>query len=270
MIARIKAVWGRREILRLLIGRDLKIRYADSYLGYLWSILDPLLMALVFWFIFTVVVPGRGSGIGAEPYILFLLVGLLPWNWFNGVVNGATKAITGQSKLVRSTSLPREIWVLRLVGAKFAEFMLSVPVVILFMLVFTVAPTWYVLTIPLAILIQAVLLVGLSLFVASVTVLVGDLERLVKILLRLTFYMTPILYSAQRVYDEASKVPDIVQIAYSLNPMVGILELYRAALFPQEFVGWWLVGISAGVSIISCLVGMVTFARLESAVLKEL
>lgn len=267
MISRLKAVIEQRRILRLLVARDLKVKYADSYLGYVWSILDPLLMALVFWFIFTVVI-SRAS-IGAEPYILFLVVGLLPWNWFNGVVGMSARAITGESKLVRSTNLPREIWVLRLVGSKFAEFLLSIPVVLLFMIVFRVTPSWYLLALPVAVLIQALLLTGLALLIASVTVLVGDLERLIRIVLRITFYFSPIIYSAQNVYG-APRVSETVKILYSLNPLVGIIDLYRAVLFPSEFVGWWVVGVAALVSALTFVVGLRVFARLEPAVLKEL
>ena len=181
----------------------------------------------------------------------------------------SARAITGESKLVRSTNLPREIWVLRLVGSKFAEFLLSIPVVLLFMIVFRVTPSWYLLALPVAVLIQALLLTGLALLIASVTVLVGDLERLIRIVLRITFYFSPIIYSAQNVYD-APRVSETVKILYSLNPLVGIIDLYRAVLFPSEFVGWWVVGVAALVSALTFVVGLRVFARLEPAVLKEL
>lgn len=261
MRQRIRAIVRNRRILRLLVARDLKVKYADSYLGYLWSVLDPLLMALVFWFVFTVIF-SRGD-IGAQPYIVFLLCGLLPWNWFNGAVGGSCRAISGASKLIRSTNLPREIWVLRLVGSKFAEFLLSLPVVIVFALFLGPAPSWYILALPLAMLIQAVLLVGLTLLVASVSVLVRDIERLIKIVMRILFYMSPVIYSVQNV-------PPRLLGLYSLNPMAGIIDLYRAALFPEEFVGWWIVGVSALVSSAVLGLGFLVFARLESAVLKEL
>ncbi|HYN74609.1 MAG TPA: ABC transporter permease [Candidatus Limnocylindria bacterium] len=267
MISRLKAVIQQRRILRLLVARDLKVKYADAYLGYVWTILDPLLMALVFWFIFTQII-SRG-GIGAEPYILFLLAGLLPWNWFTGVVSRSDRAITGESKLVRSTSLPREIWVLRLVGSKFAEFILSIPVILAFMVIFRVTPNWYALALPLAVLIQMMLVTGLALLISSVTVLVGDLQRLVRVGVRIFFYASPIIYSAQDVFD-SPRISQTVKVLYSLNPLVGIFDLYRAALFPAEFVGWWIVGVAALVSAITFVIGVTVFSRLESAVLKEL
>lgn len=265
MFSRFRAVSRQGPILRLLVARDLRVRYADSYLGYMWSILDPLLLALVFWFIFTKII--SRSEIGADPYLVFLLLGLLPWNWFNGVVSSASRAITGESKLVRSTSLPREIWVMRLVGSKFAEFLLSIPIVVVFMLLLGGSLSWYLVAVPLAILIQLLLVTGLALMVASVTVLVADLQRVVKIILRLMFYLSPVIYSMS---DVAGQVSTRVQVLYALNPMAGIIEIYHAAVFPDLFVGWWTVGISAVVSLVCFVVGWWVFVRLESQMLKEL
>ena len=101
-------------MLLLLVRRDIKVRYAQSVLGYLWSVLDPLLMALVYWFVFTQIFVRT---VGESPYILFLLTGMLPFMWFQQTVGGSTNAIKDE-RLVRSTAMPREIWVLRLVVSK--------------------------------------------------------------------------------------------------------------------------------------------------------
>ena len=93
-----------RRSLWLLTTRDLRVRYSTSFLGYFWSILDPLVMAAIYWFVFTQVFH---RGVGHEPYIVFLLSGLLPWMWFTGSVSDATVAFTREAKLVRSTTIPR-------------------------------------------------------------------------------------------------------------------------------------------------------------------
>jgi ABC-2 type transport system permease protein len=274
VITRIGAVLKHRALLVLLVRRDLKTRYADSYLGYAWTILDPLLMALVYFFIFSLL--GRGR-LGASPYIVFLLTGLLPWNWFTGVVSGSTRAITGESKLVRSTQLPREIWSLRLVASRFVSMTFSLPVLLVFAVGLMVAPSWYFLTLPLAVVIQALLLIGLSLMVSSITVLVNDLDKLIRILLRVAFYLTPIIYTTDNVLNHCQGVsagcrdfPEWVKALYTLNPMVGITSLYQSVLFPETFVGWWVVLIAFIGSFVVFAAGWATFARLESAVLKEL
>ena len=101
-----------RRSLWLLTTRDLRVRYSTSALGYLWSILDPLVMAGIYWFVFTQVFH---RPVGTEPYIVFLLAALLPWMWFNGAISDSTRAFLKDAKLVRSTMIPRTIWVNRIV-----------------------------------------------------------------------------------------------------------------------------------------------------------
>lgn len=265
MLTRARSVVERRAILRLLIGRDLKVKYADSTLGYVWSILDPLMMALVYWFVFTVIF---SRGVGREPYILFLLLGMLPWNWASGVINDSAKALTADAKLVRSTNLSREVWVLRVIGSKATEFLLSLPVVLLFVVIYARTPSWYTLAFPLAVLIQATFLVGVGLTLAPVTVLFSDVQRLVRILTRILFYLSPVIYGVKDV--EKSHMPELLKRLYTLNPLSGTFDLYRAAFFPDFFVGWTEVAVAAVVSLAFLALGMSVFARLEGRVLKEI
>jgi len=161
---RLGTLWQNRRVLQLLISRDLKVKYASSALGYVWTILDPLMMAFVYWFVFTKLME---RAIGEDPYVVFLLCAMLPWQWANGVLRGSMRALSKDAKLVRSTSLPREIWVLRTVGSKFAEFLFAIPVLAAFA-VFTGAQLhWQVVYFPLAAGIQAVLLTGAGLALGS-------------------------------------------------------------------------------------------------------
>src|SRR6476620_45161 len=158
--ARIGTLWDNRRILSLLVTRDLKVKYADSVLGYLWSILEPLAMAGVYWFVFTKLMTRQ---VGADPYIVFLLCGMLPWQWTNAVFRSSMKSLTKDSKLVRSTNLPREIWVLRTVGSKFAEFVYALPVLAGFALLSHAQLHWQVVYVPLAIVLHTLLLTGAGL-----------------------------------------------------------------------------------------------------------
>ncbi len=262
LVARAQALWAVRGILWLLIRRDLKVRYAGSVLGYVWTILDPLLMTGVYWFVFSVVFT-RG-GVGETPYILFLVLGLLSWQWFSATVTDTSRALTAETRLVRSSRLPREIWVLKVVGAKGLEFFFSLPVVLLFMVVYRKPPSWEIVLFPLAVLLQAVLLTGIGLTLASATVLVRDLQRVVRIGLRVMFYLSPVIYSVGRIDIGA------LRELFSLNPMTGIIELYRSMAFPAAFAGWDVVAVAAAICVASLLFGALVFRRLESAVLKEL
>ncbi|SEC53676.1 ABC-2 type transport system permease protein [Paramicrobacterium humi] len=251
-----------RSALWLLTKRDLRVRYSTSALGYLWSIIDPLIMAGIYWFVFTQVFD-RGAGkIGEQPYIVFLLAGLLPWMWFNGAVSDSTRAFLREAKLVRSTSIPRTIWVNRLVLSKGIEFIAAIPVLALFAIVYHAPVNGYALLFPVGILLQAVLTTAVGLIVAPAVVFFRDLERATKLLLRFLFYASPIVYGI-------TNLPDSIRTIASFNPLAGVMSLYRAAFFPAQ-LDWFAVGASALVSLVLLGIGIALFQRSERSVLKEL
>ncbi len=260
--ARRTTYWSRyRHALLLLTMRDLKVRYTTSVLGYLWSIIDPLLMAAIYFVVFTYVFHRGGSS--EEPYIVFLLAGVLPWTWFNGNISDATRAFRSEGKLIRSVKIPRTIWVLRQVCSKGIEFVISLPVIAFFALINLKAPTFgSLIYLPLALVLQVVLTVGLNFIIAPMAVFLRDLERIVKLTLRLLFYGAPVLYHLE------IGTP-LLHFLYGLNPLAGILDLYRACFFPAV-LDWGYVLQSAAVSVLLFAVGAVVFRRAVPRVLKEL
>lgn len=263
-VPRLRLLWGNRRVLQLLVTRDLKVKYADSVLGYFWTILEPLMLAGVYWFVFTVLMTRT---LGQEPYIVFLLAALLPWQWTNASLRASMRALSKDAKLVRSTNLPREIWVLRTIGSKLAEFVFALPVLVFFAVVNSAELSWRVVFFPLAVLLQGVLLVGAGLALAPLAVLYGDVQRLMRIVTRLLFYFSPIIYG---VHDVREKLGGVVADLYVLNPLAGIFDLYRTAFFPDEWAGWGAVAVSAAISFAMLGVGILVFRRLEGAVLKEI
>jgi ABC-2 type transport system permease protein len=252
--------WSRyRHSLWLLTTRDLKVRYSTSALGYVWSVLDPLVMAGIYWVVFTQVFQ---RPLGTDPYIVFLLSALLPWMWFNGAVSDSTRAFLKDAKLVRSTTIPRTIWVNRLVLSKGIEFLLALPVLALFAIVFRAEVGWELVVFPLAMLLQAILTVGVSLIVAPLVVFFRDLERAVKLILRFLFYASPIIYGV-------SNLPSELHIWAAFNPLSGIFGLYRAGFFPGE-LDWFNVAISAAMSVALLAVGLLIFSGSVRQVLKEI
>ncbi len=253
-----------RRSLWLLTTRDLKVRYSTSFLGYFWSILDPLVMAGIYWFVFTVVF---GRGVGHEPYIVFLLAGLLPWMWFTGAISDCTRAFTREAKLIRSTTIPRTIWVTRLVLSKGIEFVASIPVLALFAVatLWSDHPAqlhWEAFWVIPAILLQAVLTVGIGLIVAPLVVFFRDLERAVKLVLRFMFYASPIIYGL-------SDLPEALRPWAALNPLAGIFGMYRSAFFPQE-LDLFAILMAVGISFALLGIGIAVFRRTIRTVLKEI
>jgi ABC-2 type transport system permease protein len=271
-----------RHSLWLLTKRDLRVRYATSALGYLWSILDPLVMSGIYWFVFTQIFK---RSVGEDPYIVFLLCGMLPWIWFNGAVSDSTRAFRSEAKLIRSTTIPRTIWVNRIVLSKGIEFLASLPVLAAFAVFSGATINWNILLFPLAIVIQGVLTMGASMIIAPLAVFFRDLERAVKLFLRFLFYASPIIYSARDLPGACVKgvarshcavsVGQQADVLFSwhfwaaFNPLTGIFSLYRSAFFPVE-LDWYDVIVGAIVSVILLIVGFIVFKRCERAILKEL
>ena len=249
-----------RRSLWLLTTRDLKVRYSTSFLGYFWSILDPLAMGAIYWFVFTQIFD---KGVGLEPYIVFLLCALLPWMWFNGAITDATRAFTKEAKLIRSTTIPHSIWVARLVLSKGIEFVAAIPVIVVFGLFTSAVLHWEAVYALLGIALQAILTLGVGLFVAPLVVFFRDLERAVKLVLRFLFYATPIIYG----------LDDLAEIGLdtwgALNPLAGIFTLYRATFFPEQ-LDWFAVAISAAMSLLAFGIGYFVFRRTIRTVLKEI
>ena len=246
--------------LWLLSARDLKVRYSTSLLGYLWSVLDPLVMSAIYWFVFTQIFHRT---VGEEPYIVFLISALLPWVWFNTSVSDFTKAFKKDSRLVRSTNIPRSIWVNRTVLSKGLEFLFSLPVLALFAIFADGTQFgWGILWFPVAMLLQVILLVGLGLLIAPLCALYTDLERTTALILRALFYATPIIYSV-------SNIPGPFETIMSFNPLAGIFTLYRMAFFPDQWQTSTVV-IGAVMSLLIFALGWWVFRTLERPVLKEL
>lgn len=258
--ARVAQIYRRRDMLRTLVARDLKKKYSTSYLGYVWTLLEPTLLIAVYWAIFAHVVR-----LGVHHYVLFLAVGVLPFNWFRTCVNGGTDALTGNSKLISSINLPREIYPLSLVIVKTIEFLLTIPIILVVAALYGKAPSVsHVWLFFVALFIEFMLNLGLVLLFSAWTTLFNDLERALTSFLRLWFYLSPVLYPTGRV-------PGVGRQLYELNPLVGIIELQRAVWFPHTTtLSWHVLLVSCVGAAIAFIGGWAAFIKLEPAVLKEL
>jgi ABC-2 type transport system permease protein len=256
---RVQRIWAARSIIALLVRRDLKVRYADSYLGYVWSILEPLAMSLVYWVVMVKVLNRHAP---EKPYLIFLLSGQLAWFWFNGTVTAVMRSMRTEAALIRSTNLPREIWVVRVILSKAVEFFFSLVVLAAFVGLYRKSVTPEIILFPVGLLLQALMLLGLGLILAPVTVLVKDMDKIVPIVLRILFYFSPILYS---IYQ----VPKAVRPYLEFNPLIGIFSFYRAAFFHGELKSQYIL-LSVGTTVVLLILGVFTFRRLEPAVLKEI
>lgn len=254
-------------MLATLVTRDLRVRYAQSWLGYIWTVLDPLLMSLIYFVVFVGIF--KRDDLGHRPYFLFLIIGLLSWQWFSAATTDSSRAMISEARLVRSTSLPRMIWVLRVVASKGVEYILSLPVLIGFSIIYLVKGElningWLVLF-PVGVMVQFCTLMGLGLILAPLTVLVTDMERVVRIALRMGFYATPIIYTGHLVPEPWDRLT-------WLNPMTGVVEMMRAGFFSHDKypIMWGPIAVSSVAALVLLFIGSQVFSRLERSVLKEI
>ncbi|HJE58908.1 MAG TPA: ABC transporter permease [Nocardiopsis listeri] len=274
--SRTLAVWEHRKVVGLLVRRDLKVKYQQSVLGYAWTMLEPLALTLVYFFVFGIVLQAdRGMPEGAPGgYILFLVAGILPWTTFGAILSEAPRAMITHAKLITTMKVPREIFPMATVGTKFVEYVLTWPVLLIFVFARGGSFTWegMLFWLPLAVVLTFMFGLGVTLFLASVNVLLRDVERLTRILTRLLFYGSAILFPASMVLA-ADRVPGWAKTLYELNPLMGIFQMHRTVWFsgfeeltPSTFA---LTSSVVG-SILMLIIGYWTFRRLEMSVLKEL
>lgn len=274
--SRTLSVWQNRRVVSLLVRRDLKVKYQQSLLGYAWSMLEPLAMAGVYLFVFGVILNAdRGIPDGAPGgFTLFLIAGILPWQSFGASLNEAPRAMITHSKLITTMKVPREIFPLATVCSKFVDYLLTWPVLIAFVMVLGGRPSVMGLLVwlPLALITQFVFTLGLTLLLSSVNVMLRDVERVVRILNRVLFYGSAVIYPASMVLA-SDAVPDWAKVVYQLNPVLGIFQMHRAVWFadyPELLPSVLALSTSFGGAVLMFAIGYLTFRRLEMSVLKEL
>lgn len=211
-----------RDLVRVLVMRDMKLRYKRSALGVAWSLLNPLLQLIVFYFVFRFVLP-----VATENFAMFLFVGLLSWNWFNSSLQMGCGAITDHATLVRQPGFMPGVLPLVTVISNLLHFLIALPIVI-------VGSAWAgklsgapLTALPLIIVTQFVVTLSIVYALAAVHVTFRDTQYLVAAFLLLGFYVSPVLYST-------AAVPAAFRWAYSMNPLVPVLEGYRQVLMRNQ------------------------------------
>lgn len=248
-----------RQVLRMLVTRDLQRQYTRYRLGYLWTILEPLGMTLVLALVFTALL---GRKLGEQPYVLFLAIAILPWWWFTRGTAAMTQVFHRSKGQLRNSLLPTEIWVLRVLIVSFVEFLLSLPVIVLAMIVTRTLPGPLIVLYPVGVVLQLLLMLGLGLAISSLAVVFPDLARVTRIVLRAMFYLTPVIYAI-------SNIPEAIRPFAALNPVIAPIGLYRVGFWPEEHQDWALYGISVTLCLAIMVVGLLVFKRLERRILKE-
>ena len=263
LLANLRQLLRYRALIGALVGRELKARYRGSVLGFLWSFVNPLLLLLIYNFVFTTMMPGaRGDGL--EPYALFLFCGLLPWTWFASSLLDSANVLIAGGNLIRKVMFPAEVLPIVSVFAGLVHYCLGLVVLAAFFVYFghpVIATNlaW----LPAIVLVQLILTLGLSLLIAALTVHFRDLRDLLANLMTLWFFGTPIIYPL----DQA---PESARWLLNLNPFTHLAVSYQQALFRAEpFTGARRLLIVGVASVVVFFVGYFVFDRLRDTLAEE-
>jgi ABC-2 type transport system permease protein len=277
---RIREIWQYRELLVGLVRKELKVKYKNSVLGFVWSMLNPALTLVVFYVVFQIFLK---SGI---PYFaIFLLSGLLAWNLFSTGLPGATTSVVNNAALVKKVAFPREILAISSVGAALVHFFLQSIVLVLALLIFRYpVSSKFLVLLPPALLVLLMLTTALGVLLGAVNVYLRDTQHLLELALLAWFWMTPIVYQYRLVADRLGNH----QWVMFLNPLTAITVSFQRAIYnkvdatgangtvpilPATDSVWWYLERLAAVGVASValfFVAMAVFGRLEGNFAEEL
>ncbi|MFN8035219.1 MAG: ABC transporter permease [Acidimicrobiia bacterium] len=281
--ARLARLWRFRELLVGLVRTELKVKYKNSVLGFMWSLLNPALYLVVFWIVFTYFLPN-----GIPQFAIYLMSGLLVWNLFSLGLGNATGSIVANSGIVKKVAFPREILPVASVGAGLVHFFLQSIVLLAALILFQHNVAWgYMWLLVPALVALLILAAALGIFLTAVNVYLRDTQHFLELLLLAWFWMTPIVYRFRQVVDNP-KIPQFFVTLYKLNPVLWIVLPFQRAIYnrmyfdqpgqrvwmlPAPVDQWWYLArilVVLAVAIVLLIGALTFFARVEGNFAEEL
>ena len=253
-----KKIYNYRELLKTNVKKEIRGRYKNSFLGILWSFLNPLLQLLVYSVIFGALLAG-----GDETYPIYICVALIPWTYFTTAISQAAFTVIGNADIIKKVYFPREILPISVVTSGAVNFVISTIIILAFVIFSGVGLSWYIVLYTFILLIQYILLLGIGFIVSSVTVYFRDLEHIIGVVLMAAFYATPIVYNIQQL-------PHALQVLVNLNPMTHLINGYRDIFYYHQMPNMKMLLILLGISIVLTIVGYFIFKKLQKGFAEEL
>ncbi len=284
---RLRDLWTNRELLFLLIRTELKVKYKNSVLGYVWSMLNPALVLTIYYVVFKIIARNHQPN-----FAIWLFAGLLVWNLFNVAAMSSTSVVVGKAGIVKKVAFPRELLALSVVGVSMVLFAIQAVVLVAALLLFGIAPDFtFVAILPLAIVALVVFTSAVSIFLSAVNVYLRDTQHLTEVLLMAWFWATSIVYTYGQIFlsGEQKNHPSLnwLQYVFLCNPITPIAMTFQRAIYgvtqysyqgkvyhvlPTWGVGTYagLVGIVLAASVGLFLLALIVFGRLEGNFAEEL
>ena len=253
-----REVSSRRRLIVYLVRADLKKRGADTVLGNLWWIIDPLLTMLVYVVLIAVIFQTK-----VEAYPLFVFCAILPWKWFSSSVADAVTCVTTRERIIKQVNFPKVVLPMAVAVGGVASFVFGlIPLFVMLVFLYPSHVTAWVLALPIVALVQFVFTLGVTLLAAALTVFYRDIGNVATHVLRIWFYLSPALYGADQIASLTERHPEIATL-YNLNPFAALFESYRNLIYYGQAPAWGMLAVVLIESLVLLVVAVIVFRRLE-------
>lgn len=254
----INNLYNYRQLLKSNVKKEIRGKYKGSFLGVLWSFVNPLLTTLVYAIVFPFILKNTESN-----YVTFIIIGILPWTYFTTTIIQGTTTILMNSGIIKKVYFPREILPISVNTSGLFNFLISCLIIFIFLIFSGIGFSWYILFLPLIIITQYILQQGIIFITSAINVYIRDAEYIINFFINMLFYATPILYSS----DMFSNSP--IRWIIQLNPMATIINCYRDVLFYQSMPHIKSLIVVLFASCILFYIGLKVFRKLEKGFAEE-
>ena len=246
-------LWEYRDLFYFLVWRDIKARYAQSVLGIGWAVIQPFFSMIVFTVVFGQLAKISSDGV---PYAIFSYTALVPWIYFASALTGSTNSLRSSAGTITKVYFPRLIIPLTMVIARLVDFCIAMVLVGGLMIYFQIAPTVWISSLPLLVLVMMLTAAGMGMWFTALAVQYRDVSFALGFGVQLLMFASPVVYPA-------SLIPDRFRWLYGINPMAGVIEGFRSALLGTQSMPWDLLAVGTGSAIVIAVTGAFFFRRKE-------
>lgn len=258
MISVFKNLYKYRELLKTNIKKEIRGKYKNSFLGILWSFLNPLLQIAVYALVFPFILKNT-----QDNYVIFLCCGLIPWAFFSTTISRSAFTMVENGNIIKKVYFPREILPISVVTSETVNFLISTIIIIVFVIFGGIGLSKYIMLYPIVLLAQYLLLIAISLIVSSISIYIRDLQHLIGVALQLLFYAAPIVYTPE-------SIPEQFKWILKCNPMTYIISGYRNIFYNQTMIELKPLLILIGCSVVACVIGYIIFNKLQKGFAEQL
>lgn len=261
MLSMIKELYSYRQLLKSNVKKEIRGKYKGSFLGVLWSFVNPLLMTLVYAIVFPIILKST------QPhYVTFIVIAILPWTWFTTVIAQGTSTMIANGGIIKKVYFPREILPISVNTSGLINYLISCLIILIFLIFSGLGVSWYIIFLPLIVLIQYILLQGIIFITSAINVYVRDLEYIVNFIIQLLFYGTPILYELSMF----AAAPKWIYMLMKINPMSVIITSYRDIFYWGNLPHVKSLIIVTIACLILCWIGLTIFRKLSKGFAEEI